>query len=111
MTKKHQTSTERLDSILERGIRIGNYVVFTDPYNFMVGYIDTIKGEGNFAAKEENIGKEYISELTYHATLKQAVAHILNEQQLQHFTELTVVLKKHDEVLANLDRLQNLKKK
>ena len=111
MAKKNQTSTERLESILEKGVRIGDYVVFTDPYNFMVGYIDTIKGEGNFAAKEENIGKEYMAELTYHATLKQAISHILTDQQLQHFTDLTVVLKKHDEVLANLDRLQNLKRK
>jgi hypothetical protein len=119
MSKKHQTSEERLESILEKGIRIGDYVIYTDAYNFMVVKIATVTGERGIVseentgriglAKEENIGKEYADTITYHATLQQAVSHVLTDQQLQNIENLTFVLKKHHAVLDNLSRLKNLK--
>jgi len=90
----------------ENKVRIGDYVIETDAYNWIVRKMATVKDE-----ESKNYGKEYEAWVTYHATLHQVADKILDDINKKYWDNVGLILSSHELVLSKLDELIKLKKK
>ena len=90
------------------GVMVGDKYIYTDPYNFIVADVNTVSADNS---KEENLGKLYLNNFSYHATLQQAVNKLLTEAEIDNIQDLNAILKSHRDVVQRLDRLTELKRK
>lgn len=93
-------STKRnVDSVL----KIGNFGIATDEYNFIVYEILTVKKKNS-----KNYGKEYLVNPTYHHTFTRVMDEILSTTEKNLWPDLDAILKSHKEIVSYVEQLEKL---
>lgn len=84
-------------------IRIGDFGIATDEYNFILYEILTVQKEDS-----KNHGKEYLANPTYHSTFTRVIDKILSTTEKNLWPNLDDILKSHKEILNYIEQLEKL---